>query len=105
MTFIGFAAIVLSLRQTLGHKLSRFDVLLARVYMEEFGLMISAGALLPLLLMIWDFSPSMVWRVSSGLAALPAPCICLDLPCAQTGSYRRTHAFLCTFECLDRFID
>jgi len=31
MTFIGFSAIVMIVRQTLGHKLSRLDVLIARV--------------------------------------------------------------------------
>jgi len=70
MTFVGFSVIVMVLRQSLGHKLTRFDILLAHVYME-FGLMISAGSLVPPLLMRWELSPSMVWRVSSVVAALP----------------------------------
>ena len=70
MTFIGFSAIVMIVRQTLGHKLSRLDVLIARVYMG-FGLMISASALLPPLLMTWKLSLPTIWRVSSALACLP----------------------------------
>jgi len=70
MTFIGFAAIVMILQQALGHKLSRLDALRASVHME-LGLMISAAALLPPLLMMWELPSPIVWSVSSGLAACP----------------------------------
>jgi hypothetical protein len=79
MTFIGFAAIVMILRQTSGHKLSRLDVLIAHVHME-FGLMISAGALLPPLLMNWEVHPAIVWRVSGGLTAIPILVYALTYP-------------------------
>ena len=79
MTFIGFSAIVMIVRQTLGHKLSRLDVLIARVYMG-FGLMISASALLPPLLMTWKLSPPTIWHVSSGLACLPPLVYALTYP-------------------------
>jgi hypothetical protein len=69
MTFIGFSAIVMQLRQTLGRKLRTFDALFAHVYME-FGLIITTGSMLPPLLMFWELAPSMVWRVSSGLVGL-----------------------------------
>jgi len=46
MTFIGFSAIVMLLRQTLGRRLRPFDALFAHVYME-FGLVVSVGAMLP----------------------------------------------------------
>ena len=70
MTFIGFSAIVMLLRQTLHGKLSRLDLLIAQVYME-FGLIISVGAMLPPLLMFWELPATMVWRGSSGLLAIP----------------------------------
>jgi hypothetical protein len=70
MTFIGFSAIVMLLRQALHGKLSRLDLLIAQVYME-FGLMISVGAMLPPLLMFWELPPTMAWRGSSGLLAIP----------------------------------
>jgi hypothetical protein len=70
MTFIGFSAIVMLLRQTLGRKLRPFDVLFAHVYME-FGLIISIGAMLPPLFLFWDLSPAMAWRASSGLLGIP----------------------------------
>lgn len=71
-TFIGFSAIVMLLRQTLGRKLRAFDVLFAHVYME-FGLLITIGALLPLLLAFWHLAPATVWRLSGaaiGIALL-----------------------------------
>jgi hypothetical protein len=68
ITFIGFSAIVMQLRQTLHGKLSQLDLMIAQSYME-FGLMISVGAMLPPLLSYWEFSPAIIWRVSSGLLA------------------------------------
>jgi hypothetical protein len=79
MTFIGFSAIVMIVRQSLGHKLSHLDVLRARVYME-FGLMISASALLPPLLMTWKLSPPTIWHVSSALVSLPPLVYALTYP-------------------------
>jgi hypothetical protein len=66
ITFIGFSAIVMMLRQTSRQPLERFDILIAHVYME-FGLIVSVGSLLPPLLSFWGMPPQMVWRVSSAL--------------------------------------
>ena len=56
MTFISFSAIVMLLRQTVELKLRPFDTLFAHVYME-FGLIISAGAMLPPLIKFWEVDP------------------------------------------------
>ena len=69
MTFMGFAAIVMLLRQTLGRHLRAFDVLFARVYME-FALIVSIGAMLPSLLTLWGLPVGAVWRLSSGLVGV-----------------------------------
>lgn len=66
ITFIGFSAIVMMLRQTSGQSLQRFDILIAHVYME-FGLIVSVGSLLPPLFSFWGLGPQLVWRVSSVL--------------------------------------
>ena len=70
MSFMGFAAVVMLLRETLGSHLRAFDALFARVYME-FGLIATIGALLPPLLMFWELPPAVVWRVSSSLLGIP----------------------------------
>jgi len=69
MSFMGFAAVVMLLRQTLGSDLRAFDALFARVYME-FGLIATIGSMLPPLLMFWELPPAAVWRVSSGLLGI-----------------------------------
>ncbi len=84
MTFIGFSAIVMLLRQTVGLKLRPFDALFAHVYME-FGLIISVGALLPPLVRFWEAGPLMVWQVSSALVGIPLLLFGLTYP-----SRRRT---------------
>ena len=66
ITFIGFSAIVMMLRQTSGQSLQRFDILIAHVYME-FGLIVSVGSLLPPLFSFWGLGSETVWRVSSAL--------------------------------------
>jgi len=68
MTFVGFTAIVLILRQALGHHLSRFDVLLARIYMEV-GAIVTGCSLLPPLLIFCELPLTAVWRLSSLVAA------------------------------------
>jgi len=79
MTFIGFSAIVMLLRQTLGSHLRAFDALFARIYME-FGLIVSGGAMLPPLLMFWELPTVAVWRLSSGLVGVPLLVIALTYP-------------------------
>jgi hypothetical protein len=79
ISFMGFAAIVMLLRQTLGGHVRVFDVLFARVYME-FAVIVTIGAMIPPLLMLWDLPTGAVWRVSSGLVGLPLLGIALSYP-------------------------
>src|SRR4029077_3916249 len=76
MTFMGFAAIVMLLRQTLGGHVRAFDVLFARVYME-FAVIVVMGAMLPPLLTFWALPTGAVWCLSSGLVAAPLLAIAL----------------------------
>jgi hypothetical protein len=79
ITFIGFSAIVMQLRQSLGRKLRAFDALFAHVYME-FGLIITVGSMLPPLLAFWKLAPAMVWYMSRGLVGLPLVVFGLTYP-------------------------
>ena len=69
ITFIGFSAIVMMLRQISGQSLETFDILIAHVYME-FGLIVSVGSLLPPLISFWGLGPQMTWRLSSALVGV-----------------------------------
>jgi hypothetical protein len=73
MTFAGFCAIVIALRQTAGKDISGFDVVLTRLYLES-GLFSAAFCMLPPLLAVCGLSETAVWRVSSGLIAAVLLC-------------------------------
>ena len=79
ITFIGFSAIVMMLRQTSGEPSQPLDILVAHIYME-FGLIISVGSLLPSLLAFWRLSPQLVWQISSALVGLPLLVISVIYP-------------------------
>jgi hypothetical protein len=66
MTFAGFCAIVIVLRQAIGEGLSGFHVLLTSLYLEA-GLGTTAFCMLPPLLALCGVSLHAVWRTSSGI--------------------------------------
>ena len=84
ITFMGFAAVVMLLRQTLGSHLRPFDALFARVYME-FAVLVSMGAMLPPLLMFWELPIGTVWRLSGGLLGILLLWIGLSYPARRRG--------------------
>ena len=87
MSFMGFAAVVMLLRQTLGSHLRAFDTLFARVYME-FGLIATIGAMLPSLLMFWELPPAAVWRVSSSLLGISLLVFTVTYPARRRAASR-----------------
>jgi hypothetical protein len=68
MTFAGFCAIVIVLRQTIGKELSGFHIVLMRLYIES-GLWAAAFAMLAPLLALCGLSHETVWRASSAMIA------------------------------------
>jgi len=69
MTFVGFTAIVMILRQSLGGALSRFDALVTRFFMV-WGFLIAYGAMLPPLLAAFDMAPVPIWRGCSAVVGV-----------------------------------
>jgi len=69
MTFVGFTAIVMILRQSLGGALSPFDALVTRFFMA-WGFLIAYGALAPPLLLAFALSPALTWAFCSLAAGL-----------------------------------
>jgi hypothetical protein len=68
LSFVGFSAIVVTLRGALGGKLSDRHLRLVRLYIEG-GLLVTALALLPTLLTLLHVPDSVTWRLSSAAAA------------------------------------
>jgi hypothetical protein len=68
--FAGFSALLLGLRQAAGAKLSLLDRYLARTVMT-YIFVLTAGALLPVLLALYDVEEKWIWRSSAVLFGLP----------------------------------
>src|ERR1700688_2500124 len=71
VTFVGFSALVIILRQTIGGEMSRLDVLVTRIFIQ-LGFIVAAGAMLPPLLSLLSLPPDLIWRMSSIAAAVPS---------------------------------
>ena len=69
VTFVGFSALVIILRQTLGGEMSRLDILITRIFIQ-LGFIVAAGSMLPPLLALFPWPPAFIWRVSSLAAAV-----------------------------------
>jgi hypothetical protein len=72
MTFSGFSALIMVLRQTSGGGMSKYDAFLTTMYIQA-GFLVSAGGLLPPMLAGTGWLGSMaVWRSASAVIAAPA---------------------------------
>jgi hypothetical protein len=70
ITFAGFSALLLGLRQAAGARLSLLDRYLARTVMT-YIFVLTAAALLPALLALYDVQEKWIWRDSAVLFGLP----------------------------------
>ena len=68
LSFAGFSAVVVSLRGALGGEISERHLRLVRLYIEG-GLLVTALALIPALLDLLHVPGSVIWPVSSAVAA------------------------------------
>src|SRR5436305_3704879 len=68
LSFVGFSAVVVTLRGALGGKLSDRHLRLVRLYIEG-GLLVTALALVPTLLNLLHIPDSVTWQLSSAAAA------------------------------------
>jgi hypothetical protein len=70
VTFAGFSALLLALRPAAGAKLSLLDRYLAKTVMT-YSFVLTAGALLPALLALFDIGEESIWRGSALLFGPP----------------------------------
>ena len=69
LSFVGFSAVVVTLRGALGGELSDRHLRLVRLYIEG-GLLVTALALVPTLLNLLHIPETVTWPLSSAAAAL-----------------------------------
>jgi hypothetical protein len=70
VTFAGFSALLVIIRQVAGGSLSALDRFLTRTLVGHLTLL-AAGALLPAVLALYDLAETWVWKVSALLFGLP----------------------------------
>ncbi|HEV7165745.1 MAG TPA: hypothetical protein VGO35_10180 [Gammaproteobacteria bacterium] len=70
VTFAGFSALLFVIRQAAGAKLSLLDRFIVRNIMT-YVFVLTAAALLPALLALFDVGADWIWRISGVLFALP----------------------------------
>jgi hypothetical protein len=64
VTFVGFSSIVVVFRQVQGSSLDKLHIFLVRFFIEM-GLIVTAFALLPLLLAVFQLAEAQVWEAAS----------------------------------------
>lgn len=69
VTFAVVSALVMIMRQSMGGKMSAFDVYLITAYIS-LGFLQSLVALLPPLVSLFELSPRILWAIASGLSAI-----------------------------------
>ena len=79
ITFAGFSALLLTVRSAAGAKLSLLDRFLARTVMTNV-FVLTAGALLPALFMLYGIQEPEIWRPSAALFAIPMLSLQISYP-------------------------
>jgi hypothetical protein len=69
ITFSAVSALVTLLRQTMGGKLSKFDVYLVNAFVQQ-GFALAIAAILPPLIAQFELASPVLWTSASGLAAV-----------------------------------
>jgi hypothetical protein len=65
-TFVGFSALIMMVRQTLGDDLSELAAWIIRTFVQ-LGFLMTAGAMTPPLLALCGLSDDFIWRLCSGV--------------------------------------
>jgi len=69
VTFVGFSALLLVFRETIGGKMTSYDSYFTLSFMQA-GFIVAAGGLLPQLLAFYQMPHTSVWRASSVIMAV-----------------------------------
>jgi hypothetical protein len=69
ITFVGFSALLMIFRQTIGGAMTRYDAFFTLSFIQT-GFIVTAGSMLPQLLALFEWSHGAVWRVSSTILAM-----------------------------------
>ena len=79
VTFVGFSALAIILRQTFGGEVSPLDLLITRIFIQ-LGFIVVAGSMLPPLFMLFDWPAVTIWRIASLFPAIPSTVFAITYP-------------------------
>ncbi len=79
VTFAGFSALLLGIRQAAGARLSILDRFLAKTVLTQL-FTLTAGTMLPPLLALYGLSPVWLWRICAVLFGLPMLMLLVSYP-------------------------
>lgn len=79
VTFAGFSALLMAIRQSAGGRLSSLDRFLAKTTVGN-ATMLTGGALLPPLLSLFDIPEAWIWKASALIFGLPMLALLLTFP-------------------------
>jgi hypothetical protein len=68
ITFVGFSALLIVFRQTMGGKLTPYDTYFTLSFIQ-IGFIVAAGSLLPTVAALYGIDHDAAWRVASGIVA------------------------------------
>jgi hypothetical protein len=69
-TYVGFAALLVGLRQAKGSRLTSYDAYFTLTFIQ-LGFIVTISGLMPSLVVLYGWPLSIVWRISSVFAAIP----------------------------------
>jgi hypothetical protein len=78
-TYVGFAALLVGLRQAKGSRLTSYDAYFTLTFIQ-LGFIVTVSGLVPSLIALYGWPASVVWRVSSLIAAIPILAFAVRLP-------------------------
>src|SRR5262245_66557829 len=88
VTFVGFSALLLVFRETIGGKLTNYDSYFTLSFMQA-GIIVTAGGLVPQLLAFFEMPHASVWRQSSVIMAIPIFLSAVPTPTRRSAETKR----------------
>ena len=103
VTFVGFSALLLVFRETIGGRMTGYDSYFTLSFMQA-GFIVAAGGLLPQLLAFYEMSHTSVWRASSLTMAIPIFLFVAKIPGRRRAATKASIPFYVGFLLLFQFL-
>ena len=79
ITFVGFSALLIFFRQTVGGAMSKYDNYFVLTFIQT-GFIVAIGSIIPQAVYAYGMNESLAWRIASGIIAMPLLVFVATLP-------------------------